>query len=382
MASEAPPSWREDLQAAVPWVDPAKAIWLGNLNVDYPWRTVVGDIRLADGRRVVLKYQTDHYQTDTERERAAARFLEDATAPRIAPECLGADATRRVLVFERLSGSTLAEALDRKSARAAWLEAARMVASLHRWATDQTSRWLELCPQDGTADRLPAYALPLDALVAPFHRAGEFGAPLTAAIGVAQQAVAEPGPWLGFTHGDLQTRHILCTETGPRIVDWERAGLRHRLYDLACLIEKPIYHGRRLPRWAEEAAVAEYARVCALDPEEVRRELSLVLAYERLIGVAEEQTGDLGPVEARACLDGLLALANRDARLAPIGEAAMALLDLLPEESLPFCAGLDGHEDEASAPDPGEDHDLDDSSGPGTGEPVARSCNAARPGRE
>jgi len=346
MASETPPSWREDLQAAVPWVDPATLVWLGNLNATYPWRTVVGDVRLADGRRVVLKYQTDTKRM--ERERAAAHFLEDATAPRIAPKCLGADAARRVLVFERLSGPTLAEALDGESARAAWLEAARIVASLHRWAADMTSRWLELCPDDGAADRLPAYALPPEALVAPFHRAGEFGAHLTAAIAMAQQVVAEPGPWLGFTHGDLQTRHLLYTEAGPRIVDWERAGLRHRLYDLACLIEKPIYHGRRLPRWAEETAVAEYARVCALDPVEVRRELGPVLAYERLIGVAEEQTGDLGPAEARACVDGLLALADRDARLAPIGEAAVALLDLLPEESLPFCAGLDGHEMESS----------------------------------
>ena len=344
--SGAPPSWREDLQAAVPWVDPAALVWLGNLNAEHPWRTVVGDVRLADGRRVVLKYHTDTERM--ERERAAARFLEDATAPRIAPECLGADAARRVLVFERLSGPTLGEALDREAARAVWREAARVVASLHRWATDRASRWLQLCPRDGSADRLPAYALPLEALVAPYHRAGQFGAHLTAAIAAAQQAVAEPGPWLGFTHGDLQTRHILCTETGPRIVDWERAGLRHRLYDLACLIEKPVNHGRRLPRWAEESAVAESARICALNPEEVRRELGPVLAYERLIGVAEEQTGDLGLAEARACLDGLLALTDRDARLAPIGEAAMALLHLLPEESLPFYAGLDGHQAEAS----------------------------------
>jgi hypothetical protein len=109
-----------------------------------------------------------------------------------------------------------------------------------------------------------------------------------------------------------------------------------------------VNHGRRLPRWAEAAAVAEYAHVCGLDPEEVRRELGPVLAYERLIGVAEEQTGDLGLAEARACLDGLLALADRDARLAPIGEAAMALLTLLPEESLPFYAGLDEHPAESS----------------------------------
>ncbi len=160
--------------------------------------------------------------------------------------------------------------------------------------------------------------------------------------------MAEPGPWLGFTHGDLQTRHCLCPEAGLCFIDWERAGLRHRLYDLACLIAKPVNHGRRLPRWAEEAAVAEYARECELAPEVVRRELGPVLAYERLIGVAEERTGDLGPAEARACLDGLLALADQDARLAPIGEAAAALLDRLPEESLPFHAGLDGNQGEAS----------------------------------
>ena len=99
-----------------------------------------------------------------------------------------------------------------------------------------------------------------------------------------------------------------------------------------------------MPPRAEEAAVAEYARVCGLNPEEVGRELAPVLAYERLIGVAEEQTGDLGPAEARACLHGLLSLADRDARLAPIGEAALALLPLLSEESLPFYAGLDGHQ--------------------------------------
>jgi hypothetical protein len=60
--------------------------------------------------------------------------------------------------------------------------------------------------------------------------------------------------------------------------------------------------------------------------------------------------------EARACLDGLMALADRDARLAPIGEAAMALLALLPEESLPFYAGLDGCEVDSSDRVLGTDH--------------------------
>src|SRR5438876_6066048 len=139
MASEAA-SWREDLQAAVPWIDPARAVWLGNLNARYPWRTVVGDICLADGRRVVLKHHTDTERLA--RECAAARFLADATAPEIAPRCLGADAAREVLVFEWLSGPTLAEALDGEAARTTWREAARVAARLHQWSTDRMSRWL------------------------------------------------------------------------------------------------------------------------------------------------------------------------------------------------------------------------------------------------
>ncbi len=344
--SGASSSWREDLQAAVPWVDTAKAVWLGNLNEAFPWRTVVGDVRLADGQRVILKYQTNAERM--ERERAAARFLEGA--PGIASRCLGSDVAQRVLVFERLHGSSLAEVLDGEAARVTWLAAARTVAGLHRWSVDLTPRWLELYPQDAAANRLPAYALPVEVLAAPYHRAGKFGDHLTAAIAAAEHAVAEPGAWLGFTHGDLQTRHFVCTEAGPRIVDWERAGLRHRLYDLACLIDKPIVQGRRIPRWAEEAAVAEYASVCGLDLEEVRRELAPVLAYERLIGVAEERTGDSSPAQARACLEGLVALVARDDRLAPIGEAARPLLDLLPDESQPLWAGLDGDKMDSSDP--------------------------------
>src|SRR5207237_3611162 len=107
--------------------------------------------------------------------------------------------------------------------------------------------------------------------------------------------------------------------------------------------EKPVTHWRWLAQGAEDAAVAEYARVCGLDSEEIRRELGPVLAYERLIGVAEMQTGDAGLAEARACLDGLIALATRDARLAPLGTAAEALLDILLAQSLADYAGLAGH---------------------------------------
>jgi hypothetical protein len=342
MVSRVPPSWREDLQAAAPSVDPARAAWLGNLNASHPWRTIVGDIRLGDGRRVVLKYQTDMQRL--RREWAAARLLETPGAPRIAPACLGADEARKVLVFERITGPELIVALDGAGARLAWLEATRAVAHLHCWATDLTALWLELCPEDETSNRFAVYDLPHEELVAPFVQAGLSEACASSAVGAARQAVAEPGRWLCFTHSDLQTRHFFCTEAGPRIVDWEFAGLRHRLYDLACLIAKPVRHGRRVPRWAVEAAIAEYTRVCSLDPEEVRGELALVLAYELLIGVAEYYREEAGPADTRACLEGLLALVSQASTLAPLGEPAAVLLESFPGDDLPFCAGLAGGE--------------------------------------
>jgi hypothetical protein len=340
MASAAPPSWREDLQAALPWTDAAGAEWIGNLNATHPWRVIVGDIRLADGRRVVLKSQSDKERFTGEW--AAARFLAGPDAPCVAPVCLGADAPRRVLVFEHVAGQDLVTVLDAEGAAAAWIEAVRVVASFHRWADGFMSRWEPLRPPGTASSLLPVYDLPQVELVAPFVRVGGKRAEVTAAVEAARRAYLEPGRWLGFTHGDLQTRHMLHTEAGLRIIDWEHAGPRHRLYDLACLIAKPINHGRRLPRWAQEVAIEEYARVSAFALEAVRRELSQVLAYEYLIGVAELDRGELGPAEARACLEGLIGLAESDSRLAPLADAAPAVLDRLPREELPLFAGLQG----------------------------------------
>jgi hypothetical protein len=86
--------------------------------------------------------------------------------------------------------------------------------------------------------------------------------------------------------------------------------------------------------------VVEYARARALDPAAVHRELVPVLAYEFLLGVAEFYREEMGPTGVRACLEGLIALGDRDARLAPVSEVALALLDRMPGEDLPFYAGL------------------------------------------
>ncbi len=45
------------------------------------------------------------------------------------------------------------------------------------------------------------------------------------------RALADPGPFLAFTHGDLAPSNTLFTAEGPFLLDFEYAGMRHALYD-------------------------------------------------------------------------------------------------------------------------------------------------------
>jgi aminoglycoside phosphotransferase (APT) family kinase protein len=243
-----------------------------------------------------------------------------------------------VLAYARLAGPELTAVLDGPAARSAWGAAVTSLAALHQWAATRHERWLALMPADRSASRLAAYDLPVEALLRPFHAVGMATPELGTAIERARQAVAAPGSWLAFTHGDLQTRHLLWTAAGLRIVDWEGAGLRHRLYDLACLLDKPTAHGRRLPQTAHDGAIMEYARLCGLDAAAVRAELIPVLAYERLIAVAEDDPTQ--PALNRAALEGLIALTAPAPAYAAIGHAAGRLLETLPEDAVPFFAGF------------------------------------------
>ena len=150
--------------------------------------------------------------------------------------------------------------------------------------------------------------------------------------------MSEPGRWLAWTHSDLQTRHLLWTEGGVRIVDWEGAGLRHRLYDLACLLNKPTVHARRLSAAAHDGAVVQYAQACGLDAGEVRAALVPVLAYECLIGVAETYPDE--PATVRADLESIVACTRNDRTYGPLARAAAQLLAQLPAGELPVFAGL------------------------------------------
>ena len=53
--------------------------------------------------------------------------------------------------------------------------------------------------------------------------------------------LADPGPFLAFTHGDMAPGNTLFTSVGPRLVDFEYAGMRSALYDaLLWLLTLPL----------------------------------------------------------------------------------------------------------------------------------------------
>jgi hypothetical protein len=55
------------------------------------------------------------------------------------------------------------------------------------------------------------------------------------------RSMADPGPFLAFTHGDMAPSNTLFTREGSHLVDFEYAGMRHSLYDaLMWLISVPL----------------------------------------------------------------------------------------------------------------------------------------------
>lgn len=48
---------------------------------------------------------------------------------------------------------------------------------------------------------------------------------------VLARELADPGPFLAFTHGDMAPGNTAFTSHGPRLLDFEYCGMRHALYD-------------------------------------------------------------------------------------------------------------------------------------------------------
>ena len=168
------------------------------------------------------------------------------------PRLLAADVDARLLVLEDLGrGRSLEELLNGEDARAATgglISTARLTGQLHASTLGRQSEY-ELVRQAlpprpervrvenarfllENEGRLLRWLAAVDAQAAPgLHEDLEDVA----------RTLADPGPFLAFTHGDLAPSNVLFTPGGPRLLDFEYAGMRHALYDaLMWLVTVPF----------------------------------------------------------------------------------------------------------------------------------------------
>jgi Ser/Thr protein kinase RdoA (MazF antagonist) len=168
------------------------------------------------------------------------------------PRLLAADVDARLLVLEDLGrGRTLEELLNGEDARAATgglMATARLTGQLHAGTLGRQSEY-ELVRQAlpprpervrvenarfllENEGRLLRWLAAVDAQAAPGLRED---------LEDVARTLADPGPFLAFTHGDLAPSNVLFTPAGPRLLDFEYAGMRHALYDaLMWLVTVPF----------------------------------------------------------------------------------------------------------------------------------------------
>ncbi|MFY0563499.1 phosphotransferase family protein [Archangium lansingense] len=168
------------------------------------------------------------------------------------PRLLASDVDARLFMLEDLGrGRSLEELLNGEDVRAATgglISTARLTGQLHARTLGLQSEY-ELVRQAlpprpervrvenarfllDHEDRLLRWLAAVDAKAAPgLHEDLEDVA----------RTLADPGPFLAFTHGDMAPSNVLFTPSGPRLLDFEYAGMRHALYDaLMWLVTVPF----------------------------------------------------------------------------------------------------------------------------------------------
>jgi hypothetical protein len=208
-----------------------------------PPSTVVVKWLRADPRG----FRTDPAQQLTEH--AALEFLSELGLD-LSPRVLAADLAASVVVLEDLAPRVPLAALlasNDPAGAAGLVEFAVATGRLHAATVGHDERYYRLRLQHGPVDpaveRRRFFALWPDVPAL----AGALGVALTAgAEGDAARAIeelSEPGPFLAFSNGDAGVNNFLVAGgSGGKLIDFEFAGFRHALSDIACL----YVHG---PMW-------------------------------------------------------------------------------------------------------------------------------------
>ncbi|WP_158501967.1 phosphotransferase family protein [Vitiosangium sp. GDMCC 1.1324] len=182
---------------------------------------------------------------------AGAEFV-TRRAPELGPRFLAGNVDARLFVLEDLGrGRSLEELLRGDDARAAaggLLATARLTGQLHARTMGLQSEYdlvRQALPPRHQRIRVENARFLLEhegRLLRWLSEVGVAAAPgLHEDLETVARTLADPGPFLTFTHGDLAPGNVLFAPGGPRLLDFEYAGMRHALYDaLMWLVTVPF----------------------------------------------------------------------------------------------------------------------------------------------
>ena len=168
------------------------------------------------------------------------------------PRFLAGDAAARLFVLEDLGpGPTLEAMLGAEDARAAvggLMATARLTGQLHARTLGTQAEYeliRQALPPRHERARVENARFLLEHEGRLLKWLAAVGAPaaprLREDLETVARTLADPGPFLAFTHGDMAPSNVLFIPAGPRLLDFEYAGMRHALYDaLMWLVTLPF----------------------------------------------------------------------------------------------------------------------------------------------
>ena len=204
---------------------------------------------------------------------AAVAFLGELGS--FGPRFLGGDRHARLFVMEEMIGlrplDRICENGSRVEAEAALLGIARHTAGLHAAARDHESRYRR--QRDELSAAASVRRQQADEFRALWPRIGSVlsrygvdpSAGFEAELNRVGDCLADPGPFLTFTVGDMAPSNAALSDAGPVLFDFEYAGYRHAFYDqLLWLIICPF------PDDVADAAESAYRETLAQTLPEAR----------------------------------------------------------------------------------------------------------------
>jgi phosphotransferase family enzyme len=194
-----------------------------------------------------LRDHPDGLRTDPAQqltEYVALQFLADLGL-HLAPRILAADLPTSVLVLEDLApraplAALLASQPPEPAAAAGLVQFAAATGRLHAATAGKDERYYQRRRQHGPVDPLierQRFFTPWPDVLA---LADSLGVALTigveADVASSIQELTEPGPFRAFSNGDAGTNNFLSADGADgKLIDFEFAGFRHALCDIACL---------------------------------------------------------------------------------------------------------------------------------------------------